>query len=251
MHRGAREGIIQSASTELSSERGATVSSPSTTRQEARRLELIAAWAIVGQAFFAATVLLLPLVSEYSLTSDYISELAIGRYGFLQTAAFFAVGVSSLVLALGIRVATKGSWGSRVGSAFFGLYGLGGILVGIFPTDEVDAAGHVGSPTSVGAVHIGVSALAFLFGIAGMFVLSRTFKRDARWRAFWPLSLVLAVAALVAFVVSVPSQGPWVGLMQRIFIGTIILWQVLVAFRLRSIARGASAEQPPRVRQAF
>ena len=226
------------------------MSSPSTTRQEARRLELVAVIAIVGQAFFAATALLLPLVSEYSLTADYISELAIGRYGYLQTAAFFAVGSGTLALAAGIRVATKGSWGSRVGSVFIGLYGLGGILVGIFPTDEVDAAGRIESPTSVGTVHIGVSALAFVFGIAGMFVLSRTFKRDARWRAFWPLSLELAVAALVAFIVSVPSHGPWVGLIQRIFIGTIILWQVLVAFRLRSIARGASAEQPPRVRQA-
>jgi hypothetical membrane protein len=236
------------ASKEFSSERGATVSPPSATRQEARRLELIAVVAIVGQAFFAATALLLPFVSEYSLTSDYISELAIGRYGYLQTAAFFAVGSGTLALAVGIRVATKGSWGSRVGSVFIGLYGLGGILVGIFPTGEVDAAGSVESPTSVGIVHIGVSALAFVFGIAGMFVLSRTFKRDARWRAFWPLSLVLAVAALVAFIVSVPSQGPWVGLIQRIFIGTIILWQVLVAFRLRSIARGATAEQPSRAR---
>jgi len=239
------------ASREFSSERGATVSPTSATRQEARRLELIAVVAIVGQALFAATALLLPLVSEYSLTADYISELAIGRYGFLQTAAFFAAGVSSLALAVGIRVATKGSWGSRVGSIFIALYGLGGILVGIYPTDEVDAAGRIGSPTSVGTVHIAVSALAFVFVIAGMFVLSRTFKRDARWRSFWSLSLVLAVAALVAFMVSVPSQGPWVGLIQRIFIGTIILWQVLVAFRLRSIARGASAERPPRARQAF
>src|SRR5918994_5569864 len=142
MHRQAREGIIQAAGRGFSSKRGAPVSSsPSTTRQEARRLELIAAGVIVGLAFFAATALLLPLVSEYSLTSDYISELAIGRYGYLQTTAFFAVGVSSLALAVGIRVATKSSWGSRIGSAFIGLYGLGAILVGIFPTNEVDAAG--------------------------------------------------------------------------------------------------------------
>jgi hypothetical membrane protein len=222
------------------------VSSPSTTLQEARRLQLIAAGAIVGLAFFSATALLLPLVSEYSLTADYISELAIGRYGYLQTAAFFAAGGSSLALAMGIRVVTKGSWGSRVGSAFLGLYGLGGILVGIFPGDEVDAAGLVVSPTSVGIVHIVVSALAFVVGIAGMFVLSRTFKRDARWRAFWPWSLMLAVIALVGFFVQ--SELPWVGLTQRIFVGTITLWLVLVAFRLRSIARAASAGQPPRVR---
>jgi hypothetical protein len=129
------------------------MSSPSTTLQEARRLQLIAAGAIVGLAFFSATALLLPLVSEYSLTADYISELPLGRYGYLQTAAFFAAGGSSLALATGIREATKGSWGSRMGSAFLGLYGLGGVLVGIFPGDEVDAAGRVVSPTSVGLRH--------------------------------------------------------------------------------------------------
>jgi hypothetical protein len=221
---------------------------PSTTRQEAPRLELIAAMAIVGLAFFTATALLLPLVSEYSLASDYISELALGRYGYLQTTAIFAAGVSSLALAVGIREATRGSWESPLGSTFFGLYGLGFILAGIFPTDEVDAAGRVGSPTSVGTVHFVASLSAFVLGIAGMFVLSRTFKRDARWRGFWPWSLVLALAALVGFIVLVPSEGAWVGLYQRIYVGTIILWEVLVAFRLRSIAKGASAEQPSRVR---
>src|SRR5215213_1531918 len=107
MHRQAREGIIQAASREFSSKRGAPVSSPSTTRQEARRIELIAAGVIVGLAFFAAIALLLPPVSEYSLTEDTISELAIGRYGYLQTAAFFAVGGSSLALAVGIRVVRR------------------------------------------------------------------------------------------------------------------------------------------------
>ena len=57
--------------------------SSSTTREEARRLKLIAAVAIVGWTFFAASASLLPLVSEYGFTADYISELAIGRYGYL------------------------------------------------------------------------------------------------------------------------------------------------------------------------
>jgi len=72
MYSQAREGIIQSASRKFSSERGAPVSSPSTTLPEGRKLQLIAAGAIVGLAFFSATALLLPLVSEYSLTGDYI-----------------------------------------------------------------------------------------------------------------------------------------------------------------------------------
>ena len=222
------------------------MSSP-TTREKARRLELIAALSIVGLAFFVATAWLLPLFSEYSLAADYISELAIGRYGYVQTVAFFAAGVGSLTLAVGVREATNSSWGSRLGSVLVGLYGIDAILAGIFPTDEIDPTRRVGSPTSAGAIHIMASTSAFVFGIAGMFVLSRTFKRDARWQAFWPLSLVLAFAALIGFIVAVPSERPWVRLTHRIFIGTIILWQVLVAFRLRSIAKGTSAEEPSRV----
>jgi hypothetical protein len=222
--------------------------STSTSHQQTRTLGLLAAVAIVGLAFFAATALLLPIISEYSLTADYISELVIGRYGYLQTAAFFAAGLGTLALAVGVREATNGSWGTRLGSALVGLYGVGLILAGIMPTDEFDPAGRVVSPTSVGTMHMLVSALAFVFVIAGMFVLSRTFKRDARWQALWPWSLVLALATLIGVIVAAPSEGAWVGLIQRIYIGTIIMWQVLVAFWLRSIAKGASAEQPPRVR---
>ena len=81
--------------------------STSASHQEAGRLGLLASVTIVGLAFFAATALLLPIVSEYSLTADYISELAIGRYGYLQTAAFFAAGLGTLSLAVGVREATR------------------------------------------------------------------------------------------------------------------------------------------------
>ena len=218
------------------------------TREKARTLELLATVAIVGLAFFAVIASLLPLISEYTLTADFISELAIGRFGYLQTVAFFAAGLGTLALAWVIREVTKGSWGSRLGSTLVGMYGVGLVLAGLFPTYETDPAGHAVSPTSVGTVHIVVSVLAFVLSIAGVFVLSRTFKRDARWRAFWPWSLALAFTAMVGFIMFAISEGAWIGLIQRIFIGTVFLWQVLVAFRILSISKGASAEHPSRVR---
>ena len=39
------------------------------------------------------------------------------------------------------------------------------------------------------------------------------------------------------------GEGPWVGLYQRMLVGTIALWLILVAFRLRSIS-GAAATDP-------
>jgi hypothetical protein len=55
--------------------------------------------AIVGQLVLLASALLLPIWSQYSLIRDNISELALGRYGFLQTAAFVLAGLGTLALA--------------------------------------------------------------------------------------------------------------------------------------------------------
>ena len=174
-----------------------------------KRIDPLAMIAIIGWAFFATSAVLLPLFSGYSFAGDYISELAIGRFGYIQTVAFFTAGLGSLALALVIRETTRGVWGSRAGSVLVSLFGINVILAG--------------------TVHVVVSLLAF----AGMFVFSRTFKRDARWRPYWPFSL--AFAALITFFLV--SDGQWIGLYQRIFIGTIVLWLILAAMYLHSIAR--------------
>ncbi|HEX6708843.1 MAG TPA: DUF998 domain-containing protein [Rubrobacter sp.] len=199
------------------------------------RINVLALLAIVGWAFFAASAVFLPIFSVFSFAGDYISELAIGRFGYVQTVAYFAAGLGAL--ALGIRETTQGSWGSRAGFVMVGLFGINVLLAGIFPTDAIDAGGRVISPTRARSIHIVVSALAFPLIIAAMFVLSRTFKQNIGWRSFWPVSLVLAFAALAAFFLM--GDGQWVGLYQRAFKGTIVLWLILAAVRLRSIARKA------------
>lgn len=158
----------------------------------------------------------------------------------------------SLALALGIHETTKGVRGSRLGSVLVGLFGINVILAGIFPTDAVDAEGQVQSQTTAGIVHFAVALLAYAIAIAGMLVLSGTFKRDARWRSFWPFSLALALAGLVVFLtlffLPVPNGNQWAGLYQRVFVGTIVSWLILAAIRLRSIAVGPSTRRLSRAR---
>ena len=214
---------------------GQTVSDEGISWRWSQLLTLLAVLGVAGHAFLAAIALLLPLVSEYTLIGDNISELAIGRYGYLQTAAFLAAGVGALAIAVGVRRTTNGAWGSRVGFLLAGFFGLGPILAAIFPTDRIDTPADLSSMTTVGTVHVATALVSFVGGIAGMFVLTKTFKQDARWRKFWPASLALAFAALVVFFVQ--GEGPWVGLYQRMLVGTITLWLVLVAFRLRSVAK--------------
>jgi hypothetical protein len=73
--------------------------------------------------------------------------------------------------------------------------------------------------------------------------------KDERWRSFRPPALVVAFA--VVFTVILTIVGSNIGLFgvtQRIANATQLLWILLVALRLRSIAQGPLARQPPRVR---
>ncbi len=138
--------------------------------------------------------------------------------------------------------------GSRLGSTLIGLWALGFALAGIVLTDPE------GRPLdAVKNLHGAAVALAFLSATAGILVLSRIFARDAWWSSFYPLSLALGFAALVGLVyIAVISAGladlardlgpvAWhldgLGVIQRMFVGTIILWMILAATRLRSIAK--------------
>jgi hypothetical protein len=74
-----------------------------------RLLPALAWWAITGQVILLASAWLPPLVSEYGLVDDTISELALGRLGAVQTAAFAIAGLGTLGLAMAIRWRTAGT----------------------------------------------------------------------------------------------------------------------------------------------
>ena len=105
--------------------------------------------------------------------------------------------------------------------------------------------------TFSGVVH----GLGFIVGvptlIAGILILSRAFGRDDRWRSFRPPSLTLGLAALPLFLIAFFAPGipgMAVVILSRIFVGTFVLWLLLTALRLRSIATGASSQQPTHMR---
>lgn len=205
------------------------------------RLALVplAAFGVAGQVFFALIANFLPFAVGYSFVDDTISALANSRYGAIQTAAFFISGCGTLALAYGLRATTRGAWGSRAGAVFVALLGIGAIVVGIFPTDPAGQA-----QTVVGTIHYATAVLAFIAITTGMFILSRTFLRVARWHAFWRWSLALAIIAAIGLVAQAP--GVYSGLTERIFIGTTTLWQILVGLRLYHDARReGSSGRPP------
>jgi hypothetical protein len=203
--------------------------------QRPHYLSQLAGLAIVGQIFLFLSAWLLPIVSEYRLIGDNMSELVLGQYGFVQTLAFLIAGVGTLGLALAVRQLTRGSWGSFTGSLLLSIYGVGAILVAIFPTDRIDSPAEVWSQSPIGMIHITISIISFLCIIVGMFVLAWTFSRQARWQSLspWFWSAVLPGAALSLFFAQ--AEGPLVGLLQRLLVAVISVWLIMVALRVRSI----------------
>jgi hypothetical protein len=209
-------------------------------------LTQLATLAVIGEAVLLASAWLLPAVSEYRLVGDNISELALGRYGFIQTLAFVISGLSVIGLAYVIRQLTRGSRGSFLGSLLIGIYGVGALVVAIFPTDQIDSKADVMAQSTIGWVHTLTSFVAFLSVVVGMFVLTWTFGHYPGWRSLTIWSALLAGAALALLFVQM--QGPWVGLMQRLMVTAIASWLILVALRAYGVASGGGVISPENAR---
>ena len=146
------------------------------------RLSALATLAIVGQLFLLASAWLLPLVSEYTIVGDSISEMVLGQYGFVQTLAFLIAGVGIIGLAYAIRRLTVGTWGSLTGALLIGVHGVGALLVALFPTDRIDTPADIWAQSTTSMIHTIVALGSFVAVVVGMVILAWTFSRAGRWR---------------------------------------------------------------------
>jgi uncharacterized membrane protein len=224
------------------------------TTKWAARLALVG---IIGTVFFVVALTAMHFLRPHDLVryGTNIGFYSVGPYGSIFVAAFIALGLAGLALALGLRLAVARSRSLRAGSVLIGLFGMGWILGGIF-RDAPDVAslepvvqGKISSASMT--VH-GLGAFGGLFLLmAGMLVLSRAFKRDERWHSFWIPSLILGLATLTLFVMAFFIEGPdvvpccpsgsvaWWGAIEfRFFFGAFVLWLLLASIRLHLVAKG-------------
>jgi hypothetical protein len=203
------------------------------TETASRNVKVAAAVALVSVAFFViATVVMHFIRPDYNPIRLPTTFYAVGRYGILMTAAFLSMSVATWALFTGLRSGVPKSAQSRVGLVLLGIWGVGALIVTIFPTDLE------GVPTTVaGTIHRINGALSFLSVGLGVTLISWNFRRDDGWRSLHPLAFVLGLIVLAGFV-AVPltfvTGVPIGGLVQRIVLATIVIWFVLVAQRLLS-----------------
>lgn len=175
---------------------------------------------------------------EQSALSMGMSGLARGRFGWMMRLSFLARGLSGLALVGTIQRGVPDSAQSTVGLAFFLAWGAGSALLAAYDTDMPGE-----EPTNHGRAHAAIALISYVAAATGMVLISWVFRDAeetaalARWAL--PIALFAAVAMVVqfgGFAAAARSMdeglGRYAGLLQRIFVGSVMLWTALVAFGL-------------------
>ncbi len=202
---------------------------------DARKRWIIRSAAIAGTVapvlFWSLVVVGDQLRPNYDPIGQYISELALGRYGWVQTLNFIATGCLLMLFPVGLHLGIHGGAGSRLAPGLILAAGFGFVVLGIFARDPP------GAPrTLIGEIHRFVSYVLIALPVASL-ALAADMRRDPRWRRWtWfsilagviPLLLLHGYIAATQRYLSLPAMG----LYQRILVGVPCLWLEVVAVRL-------------------
>jgi hypothetical protein len=184
---------------------------------------------LLVMACFAAMVLLHVVRTDLDPVRQVMSEYANGRFGWFMTAAFYAIGLACIVLALRLGRAIVRRPMSIVVRVLLGLGGLGLILAGIFEVERPAVPDTIEE-----IIHSDATLVAFSLIIAGMLLFAVLCRWDLRWHDFRGIATVLAIIAAVAGAFSpFAGQTTWSGLAQRILGVTVVAWLLLCALHIR------------------
>jgi len=156
--------------------------------------------------------------------SCFVSEYAVGDFGWLMTICFYSLAIATALLLIGLLQDGKAS---ATGCITLGIFSVGILLAGIFPTDV-----PVEPPTPRGLVH-GFAALIALFSLAiSMMAWGNVFKKNENWKSFAKPSIFYGIVSLVLLIIFVGSPISLRGLTQRILLAWDISWLLLVSWKL-------------------
>jgi len=199
--------------------------------------------AIVGIVLYAALdALVQSLPPHYSPLSQAESDLAVGPYGYIMAINFINRGVLSLLFLLGLSRAVRPLPEYRRGYFLIGVWAVGSMVLAAFPTDVS------GTPTVHGTIHLVVAVIAFLGGVFGELALSRSFGNDQSLAHVGRYASVIAVLGFVSL--AALFLGPGIaprafshvsGLVERVFIGLVLVWMLAVSSTLLTTRTGAEA----------
>jgi hypothetical membrane protein len=167
-------------------------------------------------AYFLIVLIVLHILQpEFDPRFRFMSEYALGDYGWLMTTTFFALGLAPLITAIGLRSAYPSSRSTRIGLGLLVVAAIFIWLAGIF-RDSIP--------------HLLAGVVAFPSMVMAVLLLSWTFRRAARWQTMYQVALFIGLVMLAMFLLMVADLG-MPGLQQRVFIFLFLLWLLIVVHK--------------------
>jgi hypothetical membrane protein len=168
------------------------------------------------------------LPPHYSPIRQAESDLAVGPYGYIMAINFVNRGVFSLIFVFGLfKVVEHLTRKFKIGLALLSIWGVGALILAISPTD-------IGAEVTLhGKVHLLVAFIAFLGGAFGVLFLSLDLSKHPALKSLrrylLPLGILSTILVFVDFLGSLSRIG---GLLERLFLGSVILWILIVSIHL-------------------
>jgi hypothetical membrane protein len=209
----------------------------------ARATMFLALLAVVGIAVKFLTIAALHFLRpDVNPVLEPISNYGVGPYGFLLTVADIGSVVATLALVFGLYLGIAPPGRSYVGLFLLALYGVSELLAGIFPIDVG------GEATTAGTIHNIVGNISFFcFPIAAI-LLSLRMGKDEQWRSLRRPAFALSIVVGLTVILTIAgfNLGIGFGVTQRVANLAVLVWMLVVALHLRSVAQGALAQHPSR-----
>lgn len=180
---------------------------------------------------------------NYNPLSQLISETAAvdAPYGkLLRFAGYIPAGILLTVfylLAIGCFPRRTVTTIGFIGLAIF--YGIGTLLIGIFPCDAGCNKGFI-DPSTSQLIHVAVGMLTYLFVPLSLLLIGFSLRRTDPKLSSVAIACALVAYALLAFIIITPETG-LTGLWQRIIEGSFVVWTVTCAGSILKERKNRSA----------
>ena len=179
---------------------------------------------IVGLSIFVLIILCLHfLCPDYNPISQFISEYGYGRLGWLASIAFYAAAIGFLFLGINL-LQLESAYRSKLGLVFIFYCALAFLLFGIFPMEPAIP------PTTFGGIlHYWVGFAFFIIGGAAPLTNTLKLKNSPIYKKNYPVLLSISVFTLAVVLVGFAIQNVGVvGLTQRLYILSFVIWSIYV-----------------------
>jgi MFS family permease len=198
---------------------------PSFGQLPTRTLAFLAAACVLGYPCFVIAANVVQR-DHYDAASQAMSNLALGRDGWLMTLAFISLGVGNLLMApLVRRLAPR----AIVGPGLLAASACTTLLSAVFQTDAD------GAPSTLhGTIHIALGLGSFVLVIASMTACSVAYLRSGSHRGLGVASAIWAGVQLGAIVLTFVLPNSLFGAGQRAILAVAISWLLttcVLAFR--------------------